>query len=178
MHYLLLDAETVEAMLTAGDNNHGLGPGITDDGLRFGHGGANAGFRCFLTYFKDGRGGVAVMTNSDSGGRLAHELTLSVAREYGWPGMKPEVIEVVQLDDTSLEALAGTYVFDRRDVEVRRAEGHLVAKQSWSDREIILMPTSSTEFAARDEGMRVAFETDNGKGAVLVVNGGPRGERK
>lgn len=51
-------------MLTPGMNDHGLGPVITADGLRFGHGGADDGFQAEMTGFLDGRAGVVVMTNS------------------------------------------------------------------------------------------------------------------
>jgi len=40
-----LSPKMVHAMLTPGMNNHGLGPVITADGLRFGHGGADDGFQ-------------------------------------------------------------------------------------------------------------------------------------
>jgi CubicO group peptidase (beta-lactamase class C family) len=76
----------VRQMLTPGMNNHGLGPGISEDGLRFGHGGANEGFRCEFMAFTEGGNGVVVMTNSDNGGKLAHEIILSIAEGYGWPG--------------------------------------------------------------------------------------------
>ena len=76
----------VQQMLTPGMNNHGLGPGISEDGLHFGHGGANEGFRCEFMAFTEGGNGVVVMTNSDNGGKLAHEIILSIAEGYGWPG--------------------------------------------------------------------------------------------
>lgn len=86
----ILTQAMVQQMLTPGMNNHGLGPGISEDDLRFGHGGANEGFRCELMAFAEGGNGVVVMTNSDNGGRLAHEIILSIAEGYGWPGFAPE----------------------------------------------------------------------------------------
>ena len=174
---VMLNAETAEAMLTPGENNHGLGPGISEDGLHFGHGGANEGFRCRLIYFKNGRGGVAVMTNSDNGTRLAHEILLSIAREYDWPGLEPERIDVVELDDAAYEALVGTYAFEQGDVKVAYENGRLVAT-SWFGYDIVLMPTSPTTFAARDEGLRISFEMEDGDARALIWNGRRRGVRK
>ena len=85
----LLSPQLVHAMLTPGMNNHGLGPVITADGLRFGHGGADDGFQAEMTGFLDGQAGVVVMANSDNGGRLAQELILTLGNLYGWPGIKP-----------------------------------------------------------------------------------------
>ncbi len=85
----LLSPELLHSMLTPGMNNHGLGPVITADGLRFGHDGADEGFQAEVTGFLDGRGGVVVMANSDNGGRLAHELILTLGNLYGWSGIKP-----------------------------------------------------------------------------------------
>ncbi len=81
----VLDSATVREMLTPGMENHGLGPMISADGLQFRHGGANEGFRCALIAFIDGRGGVAIMTNSDAGGTVLGEVRDAVAKEYGWP---------------------------------------------------------------------------------------------
>ena len=86
----ILTQAMVRQMLTPGMNNHGLGPGISEDGLRFGHGGANEGFRCEFMAFAEGGNGVVVMTNSDNGGKLAHEIILSIAEGYGWRGFAPE----------------------------------------------------------------------------------------
>ena len=80
----MLDSTTVREMLTPGLENHGLGPVISPDGLLFRHGGSNEGFRCVLVAFIDGRGGAAIMTNSDTGGELLGELLGTIAREYGW----------------------------------------------------------------------------------------------
>lgn len=86
----ILTQAMVQQMLTAGMNNHGLGPGISEDGLYFGHGGANEGFRCKFMAFTEGGKGIVVMTNSDNGGELAQEIIVSIAEGYGWPGFALE----------------------------------------------------------------------------------------
>ena len=47
----LLSPTLASEMLTAGLNGHGLGPVVEGDGTRFGHGGANEGFRASFTAF-------------------------------------------------------------------------------------------------------------------------------
>jgi CubicO group peptidase (beta-lactamase class C family) len=97
-----LSPQLVHAMLTPGMNNHGLGPVITADGLRFGHGGADDGFQAEVSGFLDGRAGVVVMANSDNGGRLAQELILTLANLYGWPGIKPVERSIADVPVTAL----------------------------------------------------------------------------
>ena len=79
----ILSQKMAHMMLTPGMNNDGLGVFITPDGKRFGHDGADEGFQSSLTAFIDGGAGIAVLTNSDNGGRLANELMLTIARAYG-----------------------------------------------------------------------------------------------
>lgn len=83
----VLSGQMVDEMLTPVLGDYGLGLGISDG--RFGHGGANEGFRCTMTAFLDGNQGVVIMTNADQGGALGQELMLTIAREYGWSGPEP-----------------------------------------------------------------------------------------
>jgi hypothetical protein len=66
----------------------GLMLGGTDQAPRFSHGGADEGFQAFLISTLDSGKGAVVMTNSDNGIRLAEEILLSIAAEYGWPDYK------------------------------------------------------------------------------------------
>jgi len=72
----------------------GVGPfavGLTvtknGEGWYFSHGGSNWGFQCDLTAHTLKGYGVAIMTNSDSGGRLIGELRSRVAAAYGWDSL-------------------------------------------------------------------------------------------
>jgi CubicO group peptidase (beta-lactamase class C family) len=72
----------------------GVGPfavGLSIDkrgeGWYFSHGGSNWGFRCdLLAHVRKGYG-VAVMTNSDSGGAILGEVAARVASAYGWDSL-------------------------------------------------------------------------------------------
>ena len=73
-------------MLTHQKDDWGLGFGLESRGhkLRFGHGGANEGFRCDLEAYTESGQGIAIMTNSDSGDQLTSEFLRAVAKEYNW----------------------------------------------------------------------------------------------
>ena len=68
----VLSASMTREMLTPGFGNYGLGLSVGGDARRryFSHGGANAGYQCFLMAYEDGDGTI-IMTNGDDGGDLA-----------------------------------------------------------------------------------------------------------
>jgi hypothetical protein len=157
----------VHAMLTPGMNNHGLGPVITADGLRFGHGGADDGFQAEVTGFLDGRGGVVVMANSDNGGRLAQELILTLGNLYAWPGIKPVERTVADVPVAALERLIGSYALPSgedngktEDLNVTREDGTLVVTYKGS-KEMTLLPESDRKFFSRDSGREVVFSLED-----------------
>jgi hypothetical protein len=163
-------------MLTADENDWGLGPGIADDGKRFGHGGANEGFRCQLQAFIEGGKGAAIMTNSDRGGELASEVLFTIAMEYGWPGFEPTVKTVAELDEAAYEAVAGRYEVPGFGViPVEYVDGRLWADVPGEGR-LELLPESETQFFTRDGGSRVRFVREGG-GIVAFEAGGMRGEK-
>jgi CubicO group peptidase (beta-lactamase class C family) len=161
----VLSPKMVQAMLTPGMNHHGLGPVITADGLRFGHGGADDGFQAEMTGFLDGRGGVVVMTNSDNGGRLARELVLTLANLYDWPGIRPVERTVADVPVAALDRLIGSYALasgedngkdKAEELNVIRENGTLVVTYKGS-REMTLLPESDVKFFSRDSGNEVEF---------------------
>jgi CubicO group peptidase (beta-lactamase class C family) len=178
----LLSPQLIRAMLTPGMNNHGLGPVITADGSRFGHGGADDGFQAELTGFLDGRAGVVVMTNSDNGGRLAQELILTLGNLYGWPGMKPVERSVADVPLTALDSLTGSYALPSGqddgstvDLNITREAGTLVVTFKGA-REMTLLPESERKFFDRDSGREVEFSFDD-KAASVDLGGGQRAVR-
>jgi CubicO group peptidase (beta-lactamase class C family) len=163
----LLSPPLLHAMLTPGMNGHGLGPVITADGLRFGHGGADEGFQAEVTGFLDGRGGVVVMANSDNGGRLAQELILTLGNLYGWPGMKPVERSIVDVPVAALEALVGSYAMSSgegdgktEDLNVTR-EGATLVLTYKGEKVMTLLPESDSKFFSRDSGREVVFSRED-----------------
>ncbi len=169
----VLSQDMTLQMLQPGMNNHGLGPGISEDGKRFGHGGSNAGFRCRLTAFVEGGRGVVVMTNSDAGGRLAQELLITIFNEYEWEGIAPQEKTVATLEPAQYEALAGRYrLVEGEDiVEIAYADGRLTANTSRWEEPRELRPESETEFFFLADGTPMQFLLDGGTVTGFVVAG-------
>lgn len=166
----VLSQEMARAMLTPDDNDWGLGPGITGGGERFGHGGANAGFRCQFVAFIEGGKGAVIMTNSDNGGDLASEVLFTIAIEYGWSGFEVTEKVVADLDPRAYEALVGRYDMGGMSIPIEYENGRL-----WADvpgqGKFELLPESETEFFTRDGGPGITFVREGGKVVAFEVAG-------
>ncbi len=178
----LLSPQLVHLMLTPGMNNHGLGPVITADGLRFGHGGADEGFQAEMTGYLDGQAGVVVMANSDNGGRLAQELVLTLGHLYGWPGIKPVERTVADVPVGALERLTGSYAMPSgaddgktEDLSVTREDGSLIVTYK-GIKEMTLLPESDSKFFSRDSGSEVVFSVED-KTTTMDLGGGQKAVR-
>ena len=62
-----------------------------NEGWYFAHGGSNWGFQCYLVGHRLKGYGMAIMTNSDSGGRLNPEVEARVAAAYNWDSLDKSV---------------------------------------------------------------------------------------
>jgi CubicO group peptidase (beta-lactamase class C family) len=174
----ILSAKMTGEMLAPGMNNHGLGPVISADGKRFGHGGADAGFQADATAFIDGDAGVVIMTNSDNGIRLAQELELTLGRIYGWEGMTPVQKSVVTLSSGELQRFAGIYQFSdgRGTLTVRAGDGLLIMSNAGQP-DVELLPESETKFFDRDSGFPIEFVPE-GASMTAIVRGSARATRQ
>ena len=168
----ILSQRMAHMMLTPGMNDDGLGVFITPDGKRFGHDGADEGFQSSLTAFIDGGAGIAILTNSDNGGRLAHEVMLTIAREYGWSGFPQTEKTVVHLSDADLARVLGHYKVDSGGAGefdlVAPGERILLKSSVMADRE--LLAESRDELFLRDDGTPVKVESRDGL-TTLTIGG-------
>ncbi len=82
----LLKSSTLNEMLTAGMNDQGLGPAVSE--FSFGHSGADEGFGAIMIAWKDLPYAVVIRINSDNGS-IIQEILLSSAAEYDLPGVSP-----------------------------------------------------------------------------------------
>ena len=176
----VLSREMTAAMLTRGVGSHGLGPGIdgAGDSLRFGHGGANEGFRATFTGFTTRGQGVAVMTNSDNGSAVAGEVVQAVAREYGWPGFAPRVVTPIASTPETLREYAGVYALSGGQVRLTIAvdEDRLMATQG-SGSPFELVPTRADFFIPLVDAAPFRFERDSAGKLTTLVVGNARLER-
>ncbi|WP_108245018.1 serine hydrolase domain-containing protein [Muricauda brasiliensis] len=85
----LLSQESARTMMTRVPGAGGIGIGIDGDGdaFRFRHTGGNAGFVCYAVSFANKGRGAVIMTNSDNGFPLIHEIVRTISKEYNWPAM-------------------------------------------------------------------------------------------
>ncbi|CAM4029711.1 serine hydrolase domain-containing protein [Shewanella aquimarina] len=85
----LLSQQSAKTMLTRVPGAGGTGIGIDGeaDAFRFRHSGGNAGYTCYAVSFANSGRGFVVMTNSDNGFQLIHEISRAVSEAYGWPPM-------------------------------------------------------------------------------------------
>jgi CubicO group peptidase (beta-lactamase class C family) len=169
----ILSRETTAAMLTRGVGSHGLGPGLdgAGDSLRFGHGGANEGFRATFTGFATRGQGAVVMTNSDGGSAVAAEIIQSIAREYAWPGFTQRVITPIAIAPETASQYAGVYALPNARVTLTIAVdgGRFMATQSGGT-PFELVPTGTDVFAALMDAPPFRFERDaSGNVKTLIV---------
>jgi hypothetical protein len=171
----VLSAELTRETFTPGMGNWGLGPAITADGKRFGHGGSNEGFKCDMTAFFDGGRGAVVMTNGDNGSQLAAELMLAIAKEYGWSSPKTVYKTVAELPDEIWAAIEGVYRGDMGELKVGEKDGRLVVAvtPSGASEEMVLefVPESKTTFFGLQPGMDADVDwNDDGTVNGLTVD--------
>jgi CubicO group peptidase (beta-lactamase class C family) len=88
----LLSQSTTRQMLTRENASFGLGLVVQGDGERlvFQHGGGNEGFRCQLIAFPATGQGLAIMTNSDTGGGMLGHVIKAASEEYDWPKVEEQ----------------------------------------------------------------------------------------
>jgi CubicO group peptidase (beta-lactamase class C family) len=90
----VLSRATAQEMVTpVGTGPYAVGFSIErrNEGWYFGHGGSNWGFQCNLLAHRLKGYGFAIMTNSDSGGRLNAEVEARIAAAYGWDSLDKPV---------------------------------------------------------------------------------------
>jgi CubicO group peptidase (beta-lactamase class C family) len=90
---VLTRAAAQEMVTPVGIGPYAVGFGIErrNEGWYFGHGGSNWGFQCNLLAHRLKGYGYAVMTNSDSGGRLNTEIEARIAAAYDWDSLDKPV---------------------------------------------------------------------------------------
>jgi CubicO group peptidase (beta-lactamase class C family) len=162
----LLSQKMSRLMLQPGQNGHGLGPILTPDGRRFGHGGADWGFQGELAAAVDGGPGIAILTNSDNGGVLARQILMTVAREEGWAdaSLAPLRRKRIALSADALRAYVGRYAGSGGSFQIMSSDGVLrLIVAGNPDAELV--PEAPDRFFFRENGATVRFE---GAGDALV----------
>lgn len=153
----VLDGVLAREMLTPDRDDWGLGPGISEDGERFRHGGSNQGFRSTFAAAIAGDDGVFVMTNSDAGSRLAAEIAITVADAYGWSGPRPAERTPIELPADVRERYVGTYAVAGREIEVEVGLEERGLTLTRRGERAVLWPSGDSTFFDVEDGREVRF---------------------
>jgi CubicO group peptidase (beta-lactamase class C family) len=158
----LLSPEMAKAMLTLQKQDYGLGVRIQGEGnrMRFSHGGANEGYRCFFVMYEESGDGAAIMTNGDSGDQLFLELLRSIATEYNWPDFLQQHKTAVPVAPEVLKQYEG--VFDLQGDQFRFAveDGSLWLHLSWRPKVKLFAESATRFFATEDNIPAITFVRD------------------
>lgn len=168
-----IDASIAREMTTPFAGRFGLGLEDTSDS--FSHSGVNEGFQGIFLGLLRGGCGVAVMTNSGNGLRLANEIVNSVAMAYDWPVLRPTQKTALSLEPAALSAYAGSYHAQVGStdlaLEIRADGSELVMRFSTDGFEERVYAETPTSFFTL-EGQVLAFSRDAaGKVVSVAVNG-------
>jgi hypothetical protein len=167
-----------EMLEQGGLANWGLGWGLggTSDSPYFWHSGSNAGFKSMLFAYDRGDG-VVVMTNSDSGEKLASELVRTIAYEYGWPDFRPVQVDPLPLPSRQLDRLTGRYRLGRYSSMTITREGDRLFALLADRPSFRIYPKSETRWFAIDPDgftpnpdIQISFQiADRGVASGLVI---------
>ena len=186
----VLDRSLVNEMLSpVGVGDFAVGFRITKEGegWYFSHGGGNWGFLCTLVAHKSKGYGLAIMTNSWSGGKLMEELGHRIRRHYDWDSEAspvprgydpiPERNEIDLAEDI-LALYVGEYKL-REDflIEITLEDGKLFTKASGQPK-FPVFPESETKFFLRVVDAQITFaKDDDGKVEGLILHQRGRDQR-
>lgn len=175
----ILREDMARQMLTPQIGTWGLGFGLESTGGKpsFSHGGANEGYRSNLFAYRDGGQGLAVMTNSDSGGELTEEIYRSVAKEYAWPDFHPAEHALLKMNPAQFAPYAGNYEIPgvgKLTVTTKPTALYIQADPLGPD-PVELLPDSPTQFFILSSDITFTFQKD-AQGAVtgLILHAGPQ----
>jgi hypothetical protein len=170
---MLWPSRVIEEMLSPGLGGVGISFFISGSGntARFGHGGANAGFRSQMTFYEHEGLGCVVMVNSDEGGALIPEIERAVAREYNWPDYFPKERTEISVEPKSYDGLVGQYSCDRNGTPVmvihHRGDRFMARLFGQPDRE--MFPESETNFFFKSIDAQIGVERDRAGSATALM---------
>lgn len=167
----ILSQATTKLMLTRQKEEVGLGFFLegSESIERFGHGGANAGYQALMQFTLDGHG-VAIMTNSDNGGRIAQEIAYSVAAAYGWKNYAPKERTAIPVPTTTLSGLAGKYqIPDGPLLTIMPSGDHLQA--SFEHSQVDLYAETPDHYFALEPGIPDLKFSRDGQGKTELILG-------
>ena len=164
----IFSASMADSMLTAIQEDYGLGLAVKKLGnniIRFGHGGGNEGFRCYLAAYTGNGKGAVVMTNSDNGEFVMMEVVRSISTVYEWNDFLPIEKQVNhQVSPDVYSQYVGKYQHpDYPDffVQIERDGSHLLFELIQGATRWELYPESETKYFLVESEESVEFQKNN-----------------
>lgn len=159
----ILNKKMVDEMLTPQVGGRGLGLFLygKNGTARFGHDGSNEGYRCSMIAYTDTGQGAVIMTNSDNGAKLAAEIMISIAREYGWRDFLPKEKIIYPVDPKTYDDLTGSYQLEPGITFNITAENGKLIIQAIGQEKVQLLPLSETDFFLREADVELKFIRDS-----------------
>jgi hypothetical protein len=105
-----------------------------------------------------GERAIGGMANSDQGMTVIMELMQAVAREYGWRGFEPRIIEAVTLSPAQLAEVVGSYGKGLARVSVDGDSLHI----TYGAAIVELIPEGSDKFLADNGGDTIPIGFNRG----------------
>ena len=141
-----------QSMLTPEEGIHGLGLYIEDagDNLFFHIWGSNKGYECILVGYPVRGEGAVVMTNSENGYYIIHEILRGISAAYEWPHFQPEVKTLYRLDDSIYPQYVGKY----------EVTPDYILDVAHEDYYLVITPTGQVPTKFYAQGLTVFFSTD------------------
>jgi CubicO group peptidase (beta-lactamase class C family) len=154
----VISRASAREMLTPGRGGWGVGVevGGSGDDFHFDHSGDDWGFKASLMAWPRGGRAVVAMANGDDGMVVVVELMQAVAREYGWKGLEPLVVEAVTLSNAQANELAGSYGHGAAVISAEGAGLHIAYQGS----NVELIPRGGDRFVADPGGASVGVTVD------------------
>jgi CubicO group peptidase (beta-lactamase class C family) len=173
----ILSQAMIRQMLSHQKDDWGLGFALESPSgaLRFGHGGANEGYRCQLEAYIESGQGIAIMTNSDNGGSIDDEYISAVAKEYNWPDFHPVERSLAKVDPALFAAYTGTYEgpdIGKETVSVNGGKLYIQADPLGPEPQQLLPESDSVFFILSRDVTFVFQKDDNGNVAKLILHAG------
>lgn len=167
-------------MLTNVQNNDGLGVFLdsTSGALLFFHGGRDDGFDAYMGGYAETGQGIAIMINANDNSGMVRRIYEAVAREYGWPGSKPEfAVNPVRIPSARIASFAGRYEVANNQMATLVPQGGKLVSMTDGLPDRVFVPTGEWQVTSEDQTRRFTF-VRNGAGQITgftrVINGTDR----
>ncbi|MCH8906065.1 MAG: beta-lactamase family protein [Candidatus Heimdallarchaeota archaeon] len=170
-----LSQESAKEMLDP-KNNWDYHLGMNLEKLRgistFGHGGWDEGFVSHVTFFKDERDGIVILTNKDFGSsNFIQELMNSIVRHYKFSAIHRPLITDQSIPTEYLHKYDGNYLIeDKYHIKLRTNDEKLIMKYG-DQPEMQLYYESDGLFFAKDLKVDLKIRMEDDKTTIILKQG-------